>query len=199
MTLALRIQELTSAHLTTGPRGPAEVPALLDQLAGAAFPNKDGAAGGGATGQPVPVNLDAIKLWQDLERNVRLDIHEMTAQRATGTLSRLIQSIPGAANDEWTAFWEHALLDWCDRIRGLLYPAPPRRKLDQACPACSTARTLVWEDSAEGYVWQAAVTVGCWGADGKLKAPSEWDARCGECGAEWAGETMDWLVRAIAA
>lgn len=188
MSLNDNAYRLTRPHLTNISGTLAERPALLDELTSAAKPGNDGAAGG-SSGAFVPVNVSAIALLQDIEREAR-DHHRELTGAATGKLADIIRTwAVDSINAEWYAFLERVTLGWIDRIENLLRPAKPRRKMMLPCPSCG--------QTFHGPERAVCLTVNCWGDDERMTHPAQWDVRCESCGAQWTGDTLKWLLAAL--
>lgn len=191
MTLADHIHQLAREHLKTGPDGKAhKVPALLEELRAAVTPGNSGSAGG-VSGPPIPINAEAVDMLARLEAEAKTDWHEMTGTHWTGDLVELLRTLTlMAAAPEWHAYLERVTLEWIDQITAFLWPVKPRRKLTgKTCPSCGLA--LHSEDRA------VCLSLGCWDDDGNLAKIGAWDITCGSCGAEWVGDQMAWLLRAL--
>ena len=190
MTLASHINDLTRPHIPPGSIGGERVPSLLDQLRAAVKPtHKPG--GDGSGGAPVPINPAAVDLLAHITKEARSELYEMRGiSIASRAIEDIIQGLEPAKDDEWDAYLERATLEWRDRIHSLLHPRKPRRKIFLPCPSCG--------EKFHGEEREVCVTVNCWGDDEAMLPQEEWDARCGNCEAEWAGkEAMVWFLAAI--
>jgi hypothetical protein len=191
MSLRDNLFQLHSEHLKTGPDGkPHKVPALLEELRSAVTPGNSGSAGG-ASGPPIPINAEAVDMLASIEAEAKTDYHEMTGERWTGNLVDLLRHIAGMELEpEWSAYLERVSLEWIDQITAFLWPVKPRRKLTgKTCPSCGL--------SMHGEERKVALSLGCWDDDGNLAKIGAWDIACAGCGAEWAGDEVSWLLRAL--
>lgn len=191
MSLADHCHQLAREHLKTGPDGKAhKVPALLDELRNAVTPGNSGSAGG-ASGPPIPINAEAVDMLGRMEAAAKTDWHEMTGTHWTGSLIELLRTLTlMAAAPEWHTYLERVMLEWIDQITAFLWPVKPRRKLTgKTCPACGL--------SLHGEERAVTLSLGCWDEDGNLAKIGDWDIACGSCGAEWAGDQVAWLLRAL--
>jgi len=191
MSLQDSVHQLCRDHLRTGPDGKAhKVPALLDELRAAVTPGRN-SSGGGAAGPPIPIDPDALDLLREIEATAKRDYYEMTGVQWTKDLDRLLPWMVSLdLKPEWHAYLERVSLEWIDAIQAMLWPVKPRRKLTgKTCPACS--------QSLYGEERKVALSLGCWDDDGNLAKIGAWDIACAGCGAEWAGDQVSWLLRAL--
>lgn len=190
MTIRDNVHRLTSEHLSLIDGRPVKVPALLDQLDSAAQPGESGSKGSGA---PLPINVDAVALYQDIEREARDHQFEMVAHESRCSLRTLLGLWANGAvtTTEWEAFLEHATLDWCDRIVALVQPTKPPRRIHRPCPACGVL--YGGDDRRPG------LHLHCWDDDGGMAKPGDWRCECVHCGAAWNGDQLGWLSRAVSA
>jgi hypothetical protein len=191
MSLQDNCHQLANEHLKTGPDDkPHKVPALLEELRSAVTPGNSGSAGG-ASGPPIPINAEAVDMLASIEAEAKTDYHEMSGERWTGNLVDLLRHIAGMELDpEWSAYLERVSLEWIDQITAFLWPVKPRRKLTgKTCPSCGL--------SMHGEERKVALSLGCWDDDGNLAKIGAWDIACAGCGAEWAGDEVSWLLRAL--
>lgn len=191
MSLADQIHQLAREHLRTGPDGKAhKVPALLVELRNAVTPGRN-SSGGGASGPPIPIDPDAMDLLAEIEADAKRDYLDMTGVRWTKTVDALLPWIGGLdLTPEWHAYYERVTLEWLDRINTLLWPVKPRRKLTgKTCPSC--AQSTYGEDR------KVALSLGCWDSEGNMRAIGSWDIECAGCQAQWTGEQVSWLLRAL--
>jgi hypothetical protein len=180
------VHRLTREHLTRVDGELVVVPAFLDQLETAVSPGNDG---GTSNGKPLPINVTAIDLMRSIDTEAREHQAELIPS-FKGTLKQVIQSwAVEDINGEWMVFLEHVTLDWLDRIRALLNPTKPPRKLHRPCPACGVL--YGGEDNKPGLLLH------CWGDDEGLLPPGKWTAECVHCGAAWNADELGWLTRAI--
>lgn len=197
------VHELTREHLTHTPGGNLlYAPALLEQLTDAVTPGATGPASASA-GLPVPVNLSAVVLYQEINAVTREAAAEMHGLPVPGTLPDVLRAVPEllpAYGEEWASWWANVLERWTGEIRTLLSPPPPRRTLPDPCPACGQSTHTVWDASAGEDVRKPALSVAYRDAAGAMLPPAEWDAACAACEATWqAGPEMSFFVRAITA
>lgn len=191
MTLQDHIHQLAREHLRTGPDGKAhKVPALLEELRNAVTPGNSGSAGG-ASGPPIPINAEAVDMLNKIESDMKRDWSEMTGTHWTGSLVELLRTLTlMAAAAEWHAYLERVTLEYIDQITAFLWPVKPRRKLTgKTCPACG--------QSLYGEERKVALSLGCWDADGNLAKIGDWDIECAGCEAQWSGDQVSWLLRAL--
>ena len=191
MSLRDSVHQLTSEHLRTAPDGKAhKVPALLDELRAAVTPGNS-MSGGGASGPPIPINADALDLLHEIETAAKGDYYEMTGVQWTKDLDRLLPWIVSLdLTPEWHAYLERVSLEWIDAITTLIWPVKPRRKLTgKTCPSCG--------QSLYGEERKVALSLGCWDEDGNLAKIGDWDIECAGCEAQWAGDQVSWLLRAL--
>lgn len=191
MSLADHIHQLAREHLRTAPDGKAhKVPALLDELRNAVTPGRNSSAGG-ASGPPIPIDPDALDLLREIETEARTDYLEMSGTYWTGSLSGLLQHLPGMdLTPEWSNYLTRLSLEWIDRISAMLWPVKPRRKLvGKVCPSCGWA--------TYGEERKTCLSLGCWDDAGAMRAIGTWDIACASCEAEWVGEQVSWLLKAL--
>jgi hypothetical protein len=191
MSLNDSVHRLTRPHLThSGDGSLQQMPALLAELRLAVTPGQNG-YGGGASGPPIPIDPAALDLIRAIESEARRDYAEAIGKYWTGTLETLLQAYPDAPiSAEWEAYLEGVTLGWVDQITSMLWPVKPRRKLTgKTCPACGLA--------LHGDERAVCLSLGCWDDDGNLAKIGEWDIECAGCGAEWAGDQVAWLLRAL--
>lgn len=182
MSLASNVRILTQPHVTYGPtKKITTVKPLLTQLTEADNGNNKPTT----NERPVPINLTAIALWQDLTKEAKEYQHEMTGDD-TGELSVIIESWHHVTDDDWRPFLEHVTLDWIDRINAVITPTRPRRPLMQPCSACGYKYT-----TGEDGKRIPAVTAWVWDGLGEQVAkPDTWEVRCDSCGSQWTGKEV---------
>lgn len=191
MTLADHVHQLVREHLKTGPDGKAhKVPALLDDLRRAVTPGRN-SSGGGASGPPIPIDPDALDLLGEIEASAKADYYEMTGVQWIKGLPELLPWMASLdLTPEWRTYLEHVTADWIDRINTLLWPVKPRRKLvGKTCPSCGQA--------THGDERKVCLSLGCWDDDGGMRSIGTWDIACAACQAEWVGEQVTYLLRAL--
>ena len=191
MSLADQVHQLAREHLKTGPDGKAhKVPALLDELRNAVTPGNS-MSGGGASGPPIPINAEALDLLREIEAAAKADYYEMTGVQWIKSIGELLPWVASLdLTPEWRAYLEHVTSDWIDQISAMLWPVKPRRKLTgKTCPSCGLAM--------HGEERKVALSLGCWDEDGNLAKIGDWDIACAGCGAEWSGDQVSWLLRAL--
>jgi len=185
------VHQLTRPHLTQARDGSLrEMPPLLAELRLAVTPGQNG-YGGGASGPPIPIDPAALDLIRAIESEARRDYAEAIGNAWHGTLEALLQAYPAAPiSAEWEAYLARVTLGWVDQITAYLWPVKPRRKLTgKTCPACGLA--------LHGDERAVCLSLGCWDDDGNLAKIGAWDIECGSCGAEWSGDQVSWLLRAL--
>lgn len=154
---------------------------LLTQLSEA---DRDG--GTSTTSErPIPANVNAIALMQDLLREAEEHQYEMTGND-NGSLWTIIATWETITNTEWANYLEHVTLDWIDRINAIIQPTRPRRPLMQPCSACG-------EKYAPGEDGKRipAITAWVWDSLGeRVSKIDHWDVNCSACGAQWHGKEV---------
>ncbi|MDN4644941.1 hypothetical protein [Arthrobacter sp. PsM3] len=191
MSLNDNIHQLTREHLKIGPDGALrQAPALLAELRNAVTPGNTGSAGG-ASGPPIPINPEAVDMLARMAGDAKADYREITGNPWPGDLETLLQHIAAMSlAADWHAYLERLTLEWVNQITAFLWPIKPRRKLTgKTCPACGLA--------LHGDERAVCLSLGCWDDDGNLAKIGAWDIECGSCGAEWAGDQVAWLLRAL--
>ena len=191
MSLADSIHQLCRPHLTNVDGVLRHAPALLAELRLAVTPGRNSSGGGGAEGAPSPINLGALDLLGDIEKEARKDYAEATGKPWQGELEALLQSYPDTPiSAEWEAYLARVLLGWVDRINTQLWPVKPRRKLvGVRCPGCGFA--------TYGDERTTCLSLGCWDADGNMRKIGEWDVECAGCEAWWGPDRIEWLITAL--
>lgn len=185
------VHQLCREHLRTAPDGKAhKVPALLDELRNAVTPGRNSSAGG-ASGPPIPIDPDALDLLREIETEARRDYHEITPRYWDGSLEALLQRLATMdLTPEWDNYLRHVTSDWIDRISAMLWPVKPRRKLvGKVCPSCGWA--------TYGEERKTCLSLGCWDDTGAMKKIGTWDIACASCEAEWVGDQVSWLLKAL--
>jgi len=191
MSLNDHIHQLSREHLKTAPDGQLRhAPALLTELRNAITPGNSGSAGG-ASGPPIPINPEAVDMLGRMTMDAKADYWDITGIAWPGTLEALLQHIATMSLEAaWHDYLERVTLEWVDQITAFLWPVKPRRKLTgKTCPACGL--TLHGDDRA------VCLSLGCWDSDGNLAKIGDWDVACAACGAEWSGDQVSWLLRAL--
>jgi len=186
---AVHVHQLIATHISDG-----EIqPPLLTRLRNASTPGSDGGKAGGDGGKPVPVNLSAVDLFCKIETRARNEWRLLRGFVYVGRLEHLLWDLISPPFEELPEDWDTYLYQeasaWIDEIKGLLHPTKPRRRLHRPCPACGV--------KYHGIDREPALTVNCWDANEDMLHPSLWDASCLACGAEWHGENVQWLARAL--
>lgn len=186
---AVHVHQLVSIHLSGGvPQLP-----LLTRLRQATTPGSDGGKSGNDGGAPIPINPNAVDLFCKIETQARREWLHLRGFVYVGKLEHLLWDMVSPPYEELPEDWDEYLhmkaSEWIDDIMGLLHPAKPRRKLHRPCPACGV--------KYYGTDREPALTVNCWDEREDLMHPSKWDAACGACGAEWHGDDVQWLARAL--
>jgi hypothetical protein len=191
MSLTDNVHRLTREHLTRDKDGNLRsVPAFLDELRGAITPGNS-MSGGGASGPPIPINPSAVDLLTEIHKEARRDYHEITGNGWPGNVDSLLVHFAAMnLTPEWDSYLTHVTTEWLDRITAMLWPVKPRRKLTgKVCPACGQA--------THGDERAVTLSLGCWDDDGAMRAIGTWDITCEACGAEWAGDQVAYLLRAL--
>lgn len=191
MSLADHVHQLAREHLRTAPDGRAhKVPALLDELRNAVTPGRN-SSGGGASGPPIPIDPDALDLLREIETEARRDYQEITEGVWQASLEELLQRLGTLdLTPEWDNYLRHTTSDWIDKINAMLWPVKPRRKLvGKVCPSCGWA--------TYGEERKTCLSLGCWDDTGAMRAIGTWDIACASCEAEWVGDQVSWLLRAL--
>lgn len=191
MSLADSIHQLCRPHLTNHNGTLRHAPALLAELRAAVTPGRNSSGGGGAEGAPSPINLGALDLLGEIEKEARKDYAEAVGHVWSGELEALLQSYPDAQiSAEWEAYLARVTLGWVDQISAQIWPVKPRRKLvGLACPSCKSA--------TYGEERKTCLTLGCWDSDGGLKKTGDWDVECAGCEAFWGADKIGWLLVAL--
>lgn len=190
MSLTDNVHVLTRPHLTNHNGTLRHAPALLAELRGAVTPGNS-LSGGGASGEPSPINLTAVDDLTAMEKDARTDYREITGSSWAGDLESLLQHFADMRlTPEWHNYLEHLTLEWVDQITAFLWPVKPRRKLvGKVCPACTQA--VYGEDR------KTCLSLGCWDADGNMRKTGDWDVECSGCEAFWSGDKIGWLITAL--
>lgn len=161
---------------------------MLDQMRELVEGSTSGRGGGGRSRSPVPVDLGAIDLVQEIDRMTRTELwREDPARYFVGTtmvarapvryltteqrIRNAAKFVRRAATEAEHVTWLTELLqDWVARCRAHL---DPERHLAVDCPACS-ARFVMREMAGEEVRVPALVT-------------SPQGARCQACDHRWSG------------
>jgi len=192
MSLNDSVHQLTRPHLKTAPDGSLRhAPALLGELRAAVTPGRNSSGGGGAEGAPIPIDPTALDMLGEIEKEARKDYAEASGNVWQGDLDELLQSYPNAQiSTEWEAYLARVLLGWIDAITAYLWPVKPRRKLvGKVCPSCGWA--------TYGEERKTCLSLGCWDEQGGMRAIGTWDIACASCEAEWVGDQVTYLLRAL--
>jgi len=189
MTLRANVHALTRDHLTNTPFGPAKAAPLIRQLEAAIKPNKS-TSGGGASGRGEVINLSALALWEEIAADIGIHTIEAGLTPKPDRIESLRQWEMLDGDPDWADFLEHVTLDWCDRIAALLSPLKPWHPA-QPCPACGMR--FYGEESAP------TLSVHYLGSDGQIAHPETWRMDCGGCGAEWEGDSLGAVSKAMSA
>ncbi|MDZ5077883.1 hypothetical protein [Nesterenkonia sp. HG001] len=177
MTLPQNIHQLIRAHLAKRADGRlVQRPALLDQLAGEVQPSGGGQGGGNES--PLPINTDAVELQLQLLHTAQQEEAERVG--LTGPLDVILDRWAREDRPETVAHLVQVTRDMIDSIHQIVDPAPARRPLRKACPACG----VTWICNENGDR-KAALTAGVWDESGGLRPTTDWDISCAECGAVW--------------
>lgn len=182
------IHRLTREHFRDGRMRPS----LLDQIQGAAQPDRTGGAAHSSTELKIPVDVGAISLYQDIERAAR-DDHWRLFRDDEKTLAEVIQAFDDVITEnelpEWPAYLERITDDWANSIHAYLNPTKPPRRLNRPCPACG--------ERLHGPDREIALTLYCYADDGTLLKWGQWSAECRACTARWESDQLDWLSKAL--
>lgn len=183
MSLASNINQLINAHVAMSATGKIiKQSALLTQLR-----NADTDGGRPTTNErPIPANLKAVALLQDIYDEAINHQYEMTHCLDQRPLRDILQAWAALEDREWVNCLEHVTQDWIDKIHEAIDPTRPRRPLHQPCSSCGNKYTP--DDEGKRI---PAVTAWVWDSDGNTIAPMEhWDVRCSSCGAQWHGKEV---------
>lgn len=188
VTLTSLIEMLTREHMRWREDGLVKVPALLDELDEAVTDSGVVASSGSGGGKAEPINLGPFDLRMEIQAEAFRTWSELTGYSHNGSFKQaIIDFAKVELTDEWRAFLEHALLDWCDRIEAEIGRRPPTRKLvGVPCPSCGQA--VYGEDR------KTCVEVRCYSPDGDMLPVAEWSAECKSCCAQWEGESFNVIV-----
>lgn len=188
VTLTSLIEMLTREHMRWREHGLVKVPALLDELDEAVTDSVSGTGLGSGANGSLPINASAFDLRMEIQAEAFRTWSELTGYSHNGSFKQAIVDFAKVElADEWRAFLEHALLDWCDRIEAEIGRRPPTRKLvGVPCPSCGHA--IYGEDR------KTCVEVRCYSPDGDMLPVAEWSAECNSCCAQWEGESFKVIV-----
>lgn len=189
MTLRSSIHALCNSHLTDTPLGLASAPPLIRQLEAAIKPSGRGAAAGGS-GRGEVINLTALALWEEIAADIPIHTMEAGLTPSPDRIETLKQWADLEHSSKWGVFMEHLTLDWCDRIAALLSPLKPYHPA-HPCPAC--------ELRFHGADNAPPLSVHYLGPDGKQLHPDQWRMDCDACGAQWSGDTLGMVAKAMSA
>lgn len=189
MTLRSNVHALTTDHLTDTPLGLATAPPLIRQLESAIKPNKGG--GGSGSGKRADIiDMTALALWEEIAADIGIHTMETGLPTSQDRIEMLKGWVALEDDPDWSDFLTHATLDWCDRITALLSPIRPYHP-SEPCPSCGLR--FHGEDNAP------PLSVHYLGADGKITHPHQWRMECESCGAEWSGDILGKIARAMSA
>jgi hypothetical protein len=193
--LADAVDRLTRDHRTTmltdeGTRY-VTAPALLTQLATCWLDTGSSGHGGSDTAQPtihVPAHDLLTLIGTEVDRElsacqVRPQLGRLLGQKVRSYGASILAF--GAAE---VAFAEDLVTGWVAAAEGILYPKARRRPLGRPCPACGAS----WVLGENGRV--PAVTI----AADLATSTDVWEAHCAACAADWVGEQIGHLLRAVA-
>lgn len=189
MSLAQHIHTLTRPHLPSGATiGTQPVPPLLEELDHAVHPAPTGRQSTSRDETPLPISAGAVDLQQTITNQAVIDLWDMRGITLAKprALADVIQAFDPPVDAEWSAYLERITGEWCDSIRGLVNPRKPRYKMHRPCPACG----LLFSDNEH----TPALSANFWDEYEHMMHPSKWDASCGACGAEWAGDQLQALA-----
>lgn len=165
-------------------------PPLLDGLVQAVKPS--GSFRGSGKGNGVPVNLDAIKKWKELDGVAReWNIARGVSMRGT------LGSIIAAWVHEHRPVRRQELAEvsaWMvDQINELLSPPVPRRPLMKHCPECGQK----WVTDEEGDRSPALTVRDRDPETGAMLPPVKMDVSCAACSEVWSGDKMTWVLQVL--
>ena len=189
MSLSTHIHTLTAPHLTSTPLGIEREPALIVQLEAAIKPDKGGGKSN-SNGKGDLINFSALALWEEITADVGIHTMEAGLHTYPDRLAMLRGWTVLEGDSEWGDFLEHVCLDWIDRIRALLSPIKPYHPATP-CPACGVQH--------HGEDRTPPLNVHHIGTDGRQLHPHEWTMDCAACGAQWQGDTLGLVARAMSA
>lgn len=186
MTLSDNIHQLTNPHMAQQADGSYGLnPALLDQL-NTACTSTLGANGSGSGGAGLLVNSKAIKLNNDINAKALFEHFEYAGEEYRGPLKNLLRTWPTATNNAIITRLEGITDNWVAEIQTLTTPRRPPWKPTLNCPSCG--------QRYHGPEREQCLTVEYWDHDKEAIAhPSQWTAACDGCGAQWAGDQLNWL------
>lgn len=189
------VDRLTRDHRTTlatddGTRY-VVVTALLTQLATCWLDTGSSGHGGSDTAQPtihVPAHDLLVRIGAEVDRElttcqVRPQLGRLLGQKVRSYGASILAF--GAAE---VAYAEDLVTSWVTAAENILYPKTRRRPLGQPCPACGS----LWVLGENGRV--PAVTI----AADLHTSTDVWEAHCAACDADWVGEQIGYLLKAVA-
>lgn len=189
MSLRSTVHQLTADHLTHTPLGYATAPPLLSQLEAAIKPSGRGAAAGGS-GRGEVINLTALALWEEIAADISIHTQEAGLTPKPDRIETLKLWTIMDSDDDWNEFLTHVTQDWCDRITALLSPMKPYHP-SQPCPSCGL--------KFYGDENTPPLSVHYLSPDGEQLHPEQWKMECAACEAEWEGDTLGHVARAMSA
>lgn len=160
---------------------------LLDQLAAAVVPDTGG--GQSSSGGPkVPVNVTAVALQQDIQREAREDYEALFIQD-TPSLTAILEAWAQAKfTDEWEAYLERKTGEWCTKINKLLSPLKPYHP-SRPCPSCGQRYHGEDRNPTLSVHWLTKA--------GDTAHPQDWKMDCAACKASWEGEGLGAIAFAM--
>lgn len=190
VTLRDCVHDLTRRHIRRdGPTRGQWEDALLDQLdAAISTIGKDG----GVSSEPsTPINLNAMKLQQQVAQTVRDEQWERGGETQMPVVDILREWEEETDEDQHLT---HVVLDLVDQIRRQLEPPPvKRRPLWMPCYDCGR----MWVPGDDGER-KPAVTVRTHDDMGKMLSPAEMEMGCAHCGTTRTGEhEMAWPLKVM--
>lgn len=182
------IHRLTNEHFWDGRMRPS----LLDQIQGAAQPDRTGGAAHSSTELKIPVDVGAISLYQDIERRAR-DDHWRLFKEDPKPLAEVIQAfdivITKDELPEWPEYLANLTDAWANQIYDYLNPTKPPRKINRPCPSCG--------EHLFGEKREIALVLYCYAEDGTMLKWGQWSVECRSCTARWESDQLDWLSSAL--
>ncbi|MFJ2619705.1 hypothetical protein [Glutamicibacter sp. NPDC087344] len=140
----------------------------------------------------IPVDVGAISLYQDIDREAR-DEHWQLFKADQTTLPEVIQAFDDViTTDELPKWPEHLsrITDaWAKQIHDYLNPTKPPRKINRPCPSCG--------EHHYGESREIALVLYCYDDEGVMLRWGQWSAECRACAARWESDQLDWLSKVL--
>lgn len=191
--LAELVEELALGRIDENDHGRTFTPALLTQLRAAVFGDVGGTKQGASSGAPIPLNVGAFQLWEDLTGQIAAQFNGATDMRpspspavnllgwwaAFSAAAYRTDRIP--SSDELPLLAREVaserLEGWAKRIRDH-FVAPIVKELVFECPACGARRVTVGEGETAVERFALEVTI-----------PKTEDlfVTCLKCHTQWVG------------